>query len=331
VAVLGNTADPSSTTDTWGAGDLVVSGPFTFTEAGTITSVTQNLVAPASGTEIRVFAVYADNGSNRPGSLLCYSAQVSVAAGSGTADRTGGSMTGTVVRANGDKVHIGFLVVSRAGTAATESVISGDTNPKTWRSPGPGGSTPPDPFGSTNLTNGTGQHRKLWLTYTPGGGTTNVAAGRSSSATSSRTIAPARALRPSSDISDGSWTDQAGGASLYAAIDELAPDDTDYARSSVSPAVADTFEVLLAAGTNPGTSDDGAAHRIRCRCSKNLGGGDNLDATVSLVQGTTVIATRTYSNVSDLVYERELVLSDAEANAITDYTDLRLRFSVVKS
>lgn len=130
-------------------------------------------------------------------------------------------------------------------------------------------------------------------------------------------LAPAK-LRPASDITVGSWVSSAGGA-LYAVLDETSADDGDY----VSIAGTGTFEVKLASGADPGV---GYGHTIRYR----LQGDGSKQFTVRLVQGSTIRSTdptvRTPPAGSWTTYS--WTPTEAEANAITDYTDLRLRFTV---
>ena len=138
-------------------------------------------------------------------------------------------------------------------------------------------------------------------------------------------------LRPTTDISDGGWLTNSGGSDLRAAIDEVSASDADYITSSSSPTSADIAEIKLSTGANPNTSDDGALHHIRYRYKKDSSGGDTINLTVRLVQASTVIASWTHTNISDSYVTVDQTLTDAEANAITDYGDLRLRFEAVKA
>jgi len=67
-------------------------------------------------------------------------------------------------------------------------------------------------------------------------------------------------------------------------------------------------------------------HIIRYRIKKDTSGGDQITLVVKLVQNTTVLKTWTHSNISDTAVTYEQTLSGAEADSITDYTNLRLRF-----
>ena len=80
---------------------------------------------------------------------------------------------------------------------------------------------------------------------------------------------------------------------------------------------ASTFEVKLGAGVSPGVTT-GHIARYRAKGTGSL--------TVRLIQGTTVIATNTPS-ITGAYQTFSFTLSGAEAATITDYTDLRLRFT----
>lgn len=133
-------------------------------------------------------------------------------------------------------------------------------------------------------------------------------------------------LRPVSDAAAGGWTTQAGGTTnLYAVLDEDAPDDADYLRSSPSPASPDVAEVAFAASGDPGV---GYGHVLTYRYGKDAAG-DRIDLTVSLVEGTTVIASWTHTDVPAGWTDATQVLTTTQADAITNYGALALRLSAV--
>ena len=141
--------------------------------------------------------------------------------------------------------------------------------------------------------------------------------------------AASQILLASADSVDGSWTDQAGGTSLAAAIDEATADNADYIRSELSPS-ASGCRVKLASGTDPASSSD---HTIKWRVGKNAAGGQTVNMTVKLYQGGgnsqgagTLIASFSRNGVTDTITEYTETLSGAEADAITDYADLYLEF-----
>lgn len=131
---------------------------------------------------------------------------------------------------------------------------------------------------------------------------------------------------PISDISAGGWTPSAG-ADLFAMIDET-PDavDTDFDISAVDPS-SDTFEVKLSAIGDPAVSTD---HVVRYRYGKPLTD-DRIDLVVSLRQGaSTEIAAWTHADIPQGWTTAAQTLSGGQADAITDYSDLRLRFVATK-
>lgn len=119
-------------------------------------------------------------------------------------------------------------------------------------------------------------------------------------------------IRPTSDITSGAWTPSTG-STLYGVLDETPYDDVDFITTSSSS----TCEVKYNAGTDPVSS---TGHIIRYRAK-----GTNGTLTVSLYQGTTLIATQT-PTLTTSYQTFTMTLSSGEANSITDYTDLRLRF-----
>lgn len=131
-------------------------------------------------------------------------------------------------------------------------------------------------------------------------------------------------LRPDSDVSAGSWTDQANGTTnLYSVIDETTASDTDYVKSStMSAGSSDTLEVSLSDATDPALS---TGHRVSYRYRSQ--GTASMTLTVSLREGaSTEIASWTHTNVGTSYVDAVQTLSVGETDSITDYTALRLRF-----
>lgn len=129
---------------------------------------------------------------------------------------------------------------------------------------------------------------------------------------------------PVSDVSVGTWTTQAGGTTnLYAVIDEVVADDADYAKSAnLTTTQTDTLEVALGSVNDPASAADHViAYRYRAQ------GVATMNLTVSLRQGAgTQIASWTHNSVGTSFVNGSQTLSESEANAITNYADLRLRF-----
>lgn len=131
--------------------------------------------------------------------------------------------------------------------------------------------------------------------------------------------------RPNADLARGGWLNNAGGAELFSAIDEADASDLDFIQSpALDDAETDTCELALQDVNNPGVD---YGHRIGVRFRKvNVAGTQVANFTVQLVQGATVIAGKTYSNVGTGWITDEWEMTPAQAAAITNYDDLRIRF-----
>lgn len=125
----------------------------------------------------------------------------------------------------------------------------------------------------------------------------------------------ARPISP--DISTGGWTT----APLWDDIEETPYSDLDYITSSKN-AGGDICEVSLGAVSTPSVRT-GHTVNYRARCDKT----DNGTIIVSLVQGTTVIRSYDPGFLTTSFAPYSFTLSEAEAQNITNYGDLRLRFS----
>lgn len=119
--------------------------------------------------------------------------------------------------------------------------------------------------------------------------------------------------RPDADISDGGFTPSAG-SDLYAVLDDNS--DTDYITST--SAADDSCQVSAGTVTDPASSS-GHVLRARLKRSKAV---CQYNATVTLKQGATTIATLSVTTVDNAVTTYSYTLSGAEADAITDYSDL---------
>lgn len=140
--------------------------------------------------------------------------------------------------------------------------------------------------------------------------------------------------RPDADADNtGSFTDQGGGSTnIYTTIDEASASDADYIRSPTSPANA-AYTARLSDVTDPASS---TGHIIRMRTSTDLAAQESIDFTQQLRQGYvseasqgTLIASQSRTGVTSTTWtDSAYTLSGAEADAITDYTALFLRFLV---
>ena len=118
--------------------------------------------------------------------------------------------------------------------------------------------------------------------------------------------------RPASDITK-QWTPSSG-TDHFAMIDEVTASDADYISAT---AAGQTTEVKLAAMTQP---QAGTSVAIGYRVQGITSG---AGVTVSMVQGTTVIATDTNRTANG---DYVLTVAPATWASVTDWTDIRLRF-----
>ncbi|TBR12353.1 MAG: hypothetical protein EPO62_00235 [Candidatus Nitrosotenuis sp.] len=142
-------------------------------------------------------------------------------------------------------------------------------------------------------------------------------------------IGTAQFARPISDISKGGWTDTVGGDNdgiLYDEVNETARSDINYARSAsltlLSP--TDTWTAGLSSVIDPQESSN---HIVSYVYRKSAAGGVTIDITTRLLQGGTQIASWTHSAVGSSFTLAQQTLTGAQADSITNYSDLRLEFT----
>lgn len=135
-------------------------------------------------------------------------------------------------------------------------------------------------------------------------------------------------LRPASDVTTTNWVRSAGTNAYFTYIDETTADDTDFLSIT-----ANTTSVLEVGVNTIGTTvvapqtRTAANHIVRTRAWA-VGSGAAERHTILLLQGTTTIATV----ANNLSLSRtagtavNYTLTQAEANSIVDYGNLRLRF-----
>lgn len=140
----------------------------------------------------------------------------------------------------------------------------------------------------------------------------------------------AQFARPSADTSAGTWTTHSGGTSnLYATIDETSADDSDYIKSVSAPS-STPYVCKLSNVDDPASS---ANHIVRYRYQKDQSAGAQIDLTVELRQGYvsegspgTLIASNAHTNIANGWTNGSFTLTGPQADSITDYTSLYLRF-----
>lgn len=130
--------------------------------------------------------------------------------------------------------------------------------------------------------------------------------------------------RPSADTVRTGWTDEAGGTtSIYTGIDEAVAEDVEYIKTAAPPGTNE-FETLLTSVTDPVSS---SGHIMRWRRRKQPASGSaDINLTVRLLQGTTQIKSVADNAIPGSFTDTSATLSAGEADAITNYADLRLEF-----
>ena len=136
--------------------------------------------------------------------------------------------------------------------------------------------------------------------------------------------------RPSADTTRDNWEEDDGTTTnIFDQIDETVVDDADFIRTVLAP-TSDVYVTALTTIEDPVSS---SGHVVRYRYGKDASGGAQIDLTVQLRQGYvseasqgTLIASWTHANISDVLATAAQALSAAEADAITNYASLFLRF-----
>lgn len=141
---------------------------------------------------------------------------------------------------------------------------------------------------------------------------------------------------PDADIVDGAWLDEAASATnLFNGLFPDTPgsissgDDTDFIISEANPS-ASACAFGLSTIEDPVSS---SGHIMRWRRAKDASGGGTIGLIVGLYMSYvnegdkgTEINSFTDSNLSDTIATTTDTLSGGEADAITDYADLQIRF-----
>jgi hypothetical protein len=143
----------------------------------------------------------------------------------------------------------------------------------------------------------------------------------------------AQLASPSEDTLIGNFTDQLGGTTdIWETISEEEPSDAEYIQSPASP-VDEVYVTKLSSITDPEVS---TGHALRMRTSADQDDQEPIDFLMELREGYvnegdqgTLIASVSRLGVDSTEWTTTSYnLSGAEADAITDYADLYLRFVV---
>jgi|CXWL01.1.fsa_nt_gi hypothetical protein len=128
--------------------------------------------------------------------------------------------------------------------------------------------------------------------------------------------------RPDADIEISGWIPHP----LFSRINEMVA-DTASVRSIINPH-GDDFTVSLSDVMDPLSSTN---HIVRYVYDKDLGADHRskiINLTVDLKQGSTIISSKTHFDISGDPAPGSFTLTTSEADEITDYSDLRLTFTV---
>ena len=144
---------------------------------------------------------------------------------------------------------------------------------------------------------------------------------------------------PSADIVDGDWLDEGAAATLFAHIVPGTPgsigagDDATYIVSGDAPS-GDAVALELSDIEDPEAS---SGHIMRWRRQKDTAGGATVNMAVQLREGYTgegaqgsLINAYADDDIPDAFATATDTLSGAEADSITDYTDLQLRITATQ-
>lgn len=128
---------------------------------------------------------------------------------------------------------------------------------------------------------------------------------------------------PDSDVSNaGSWTT----SPLFEKVDETPLSDSDFISSPSAPSNA-ACVLGIANVTDPAVN---TGHKLRIRYRKAAAGSHRMDLAYRLLQGATEIAAWSAADIATAFATTEQTLTGTQADAITDYSDLRVELSANK-
>ncbi len=136
-------------------------------------------------------------------------------------------------------------------------------------------------------------------------------------------VGPTQFGRPTSTLASGSWT-AVGAATHHAGTDEVTPNgDTDYVNSTTDE---DELQMTIDNLTDPAAN---TSHILSFTARSLSGGGQPERAEIHLFEGATQRASSGNFDLDRAAYATHLyTLTTAEADGITDYTNLRFRLHV---
>jgi hypothetical protein len=129
---------------------------------------------------------------------------------------------------------------------------------------------------------------------------------------------------PDVDNVSGNWSPSTG-ADLYAVIDEFNTDYSDgaYIASENNP-VSDFCRIGCDDLYDPGEHDN---HYVFAGYHKQSSGGRQIDLTFHCYEGSTQRASTSFTDISNVINDGQLLLTTGEASNITSYTNLEIGFT----
>jgi len=138
-----------------------------------------------------------------------------------------------------------------------------------------------------------------------------------------------RHFTPTADIVKGFWNDNKGNQNsmMYDDIDEFTRDDLDYIHSRKIGGNQNNDILQVKMSTYAGVTQD-HDHQIFYTLRKDAPGGNTIEFIVTLLEGTRQIAQWSHPDAGiDFVLHKE-ILTREQAESITDYSNLSLKFVV---
>ena len=131
--------------------------------------------------------------------------------------------------------------------------------------------------------------------------------------------------RPSSDILTNSIWNPSTGTDLYSCVNETSSNDSPAINTTTGSTGYD--ELGLSSVTDPEVNTD---HVLTYRCRRNPTN-RAITFVMRLMQGSTEIASWTHTNLPNAYTTYTETLTTAQADAITDYSALRVRLNITSS
>ena len=139
---------------------------------------------------------------------------------------------------------------------------------------------------------------------------------------------------PTSDIAQDGWAEGVGDldADAFDELDEgidggTPDDDTTYWQSPNNPATGEAIRCAVGLAISGAALEDpgvNTGHVLKARCRKSAAGGRTLTVVVRLFEGVAQRASTVLIDISNAWTTISVTLTAAEADAIGDYTNLRI-------